>query len=134
MKLTVQQVFDATPVLAKIIAENRPLPQKGAYHMARMHRKLLPEYEAIAARRDSLIMAFDHVEEGAALNSVPADKAAEFFAQWKEIAEEEIEVDVQAIPLQQLDLGDSVAGAIQASELLMLGDLVCDSPPISTPM
>lgn len=135
MKLKVQQVFDATLVLARIINEGRPMPQKGKYRMARMHAKLLPEWTPINAQRDALITAYDHhpVVKDAAGNdtgvlsdqfAVPADKAEEFNAAWKAICDEEIEVEVEPIPLAQLDLGDSIDGAITANELVTLGDLV----------
>jgi hypothetical protein len=55
---------------------------------------------------------------------VPPDKAAEFAEAWKEIGDEEIEVDVQPISLACLDLGDSADGSILAHELVTLGDLV----------
>lgn len=140
MKLKVGHVFEAMFVLTRIINENRPLPQKGAYRVARLHAKLMPEFQTISARRDALITAYDHKEVVAktvpthpdepvldvlADNfSVPPDKAAEFQAAWKDLAGEEIDVDVEAVPLAQIDLGDSVAGCIHASELITLGELV----------
>jgi hypothetical protein len=57
---------------------------------------------------------------------VPADKMPEFTAAWAEIAAQEIEVDVQPIPLSQLDLGDGVDGSIEANEFIVLGDLVSE--------
>lgn len=126
MELTVQQVFDATPILASIIREKRPLPQKGAYRVARMHTKLLAEWTPIATRHDALVM--DYAEPAAADSaepvSVPPDKLAEFQTKWAEIAGEKITVEVEPIPLAHLDLGDSVAGALTAGELVTLGDLV----------
>lgn len=134
MKLKVQQLMDATLVVSQIIREKRPLPQKGSYWVARLHTKLLPEFNTASARRDEMITAYDHKEtvkgaEGepdvvADQFSVPLDKMPEFNAAWKEIADEEIEVDVQPIPLGYLDLGESVQGSIAASELVTLGDLV----------
>jgi hypothetical protein len=140
MKLKVGHVFEAMFVLTRIINENRPLPQKGAYRVARLHAKLMPEFQTISARRDALITAYDYraMVPGpqskddplgqnmvpASQNSVPPDKMEEFQAAWKDLAAEEIEVDVEAVPLAQLDLGDSVAGCIQTSELITLGDLV----------
>jgi hypothetical protein len=134
MKLKVGHVFEAMFVLTKIVNENRPLPQKGTYRLARMHAKLTPEFQTISARRDALITAYDYK---APLNdsdngmsflsdqfSVPPDKMPEFLAAWKDLAAEEIEVDVEPVPLAQLDLGDAVAGCIQASELITLGELV----------
>lgn len=129
MKLKVEQVFDGCLVLSQIIREKRPAPQKGAYRLARMHAKLLPEFQTIAAQRDALITAYDHKVPSAIPgapdeNRVPDDKLTEFQEAWKKIAEEEIEVDVEPIPLSQLDLGDSVAASITASELITLGELV----------
>lgn len=145
MKLKVQHVFDATLVVAQIIRENRPMPQKGKYRLARLHAKLLPEFTTAAARRDEIITAYDHHEMmpgepglytasdppqrvmiSAPQFSVPPDKLPEFNAAWAEIAGEEIEVDVEPVPLGCLDLGDNADGAIQAAELVTLGDLVTE--------
>ena len=136
MKLTVQKLMDATLVLAQIIRDRRPLPQKGSYRLARMHSKLLPEFTTINSKRDEIITAYNyHPVSGRNPDgedvfdenfAVPAGNMDEFTAAWKEIGDEEIEVDVQPIPLSQLDLGDSVEGSISAGELITLGDLVTE--------
>lgn len=54
---------------------------------------------------------------------VPPDKVQDFLAKWKDFAAEEVDVDVQAIPLSQLDLG-SGPGTLTASELMLLDVLV----------
>lgn len=143
MKMTVLQVFEAAPLIAAIIREQRRLPLKGAYRLARMHAKLAPEYALAAEKHDALIVAYNHFEmvpppkskedplgQGpfvqSELNSVPADKMGEFRAKWKEIAEEVIDIDIEPISLALLDLGDAVPCSIQASELVMLGELVTE--------
>lgn len=141
MKLTVQHVMDATIVLTNIINGQRALPQKGKYRVARMHAKLLPEFKVIDARRDEMIKAYDTQQTKTETNpatgevtitpgdgwQVPPDKMPEFTAAWKQIGDEEIEVDVQPMPLSQLSLGDDQEGSIEAHELLTLGDLVSDA-------
>lgn len=138
MKLTVQQTMDAVLVISQIIREQRPMPQRGKYRLARMHAKLLPEFQTINAQRDDLIKAYNHHEtiknkdpatgaESEVINqefSVPLDKMGEFTEAWKKIGGEEIDIDIEPIPLSQLDLGDNADGSIQASELITLGDLV----------
>lgn len=136
MKLKVEDVFNGCLVLSQIIRERRPMPQKGAYRVARVHAKLKPEFDTIAVQRDALINAYDYkakpkdpatgrvIEDAPEQPTVPDDKMPEFLENWKKIAEEEIEVDVEPIPLAQLDLGDSVAASINASELITLGELV----------
>ena len=137
MKLKVQHVMDAILTISRIIREQRPLPQKGAYRLARMHAKLLPEFQTINGRRDAMITAYNHHEmidgkDNAGLPtltenpefSVPVDKMSEFTAAWAEIGAEEIEVEVEPIPLSYLDLGPSIECAIRADELIVLGDLV----------
>lgn len=139
MKLRVQQVMDATIVLTRIINEQREMPQKGKYRIARMHAKLLPEFKVIDARRDEMIKAYGNPQVKTETNpengevtitpvegqwQVPADKMPEFTAAWKVIGDEEIDVDVQPIPLAYLSGNDQENGAIEASELITLGDLV----------
>ena len=125
MRLKVQQVFDATQVLATIINENRPLPTKGKYRIARMHAKLFQEFTTANEQRTAKIISYDHKnEEGNA--AVPDDKMPEFVAWWKEMAGVEIDVNVDPIPLDQLSLGDDAESAIKYDEFAALGELVSD--------
>lgn len=130
MKLTAGQVFAAFPVLSAIIADKRVLPMKGAYRVARMASKLQAEYQVIAGKRDAIIFGYDYkakVADGAEeVPTVPPDKVEEFRAQVSELFETDIEVDVQPIPLSQLDLGPDRPAEISAAELLALGELVVD--------
>lgn len=137
VKIKAGDLYFAVIILTRIINEDRPLPQKGKYRIARMHSKLKVEFDTISKTRDDLILSYDYkaipkdrdgkVVEGAVEQSmVPDDKASEFEEKWKAIAEEEIEVSVEPIPFEQLDLGDSVVGSISANDLLVLGPLVKD--------
>lgn len=142
MLLKVQHVVDSALVLTAIINEKRPMPQRGKYLIARMHSKLSAEFKIINDRRDDMIKAYDTPQtttkkdevSGAEVTTevegewiVPADKMPEFTEAWKVIGNEEIEVDVQPIPLQSLSLPNGSDGAIEAHELVTLGDLVFDS-------
>lgn len=138
MKLKAQHVFDATLTVDRIIGSNRPMPQKGKYRLARLYAKLLPEFTTLNERRDAMITAYGHHEmvdvmdtrtntashEPSPQFSVPADKLSEWAAAWKEIGDQEIEVDVEPVPLVYLELSDCADGSITATELVTLGDLV----------
>jgi len=153
MKIKVQHLMDATMVIRQIITEKRPLPQKGNYRLARMFDKLAREFDILNAKRDEMIKAYDYhpmvpnpayhpAEEGmrdrdtgvvqfvpkeipSAEWSVPPEHIAEFTKQWAELGAEEIEVDVEPIPLEQLCFADpDVQATIDASEFIALGSLV----------
>lgn len=141
MKLKVQHVMDATLVISQIIREQRPMPQRGKFKLARLHAKLLPEFTTITATRDQMITAYGYhaqipdpawADTGASnapmIESpefqVPDDKLAEFNAAWAEIGNQEINVDIEPIPLADLDLGVGQNGSIEANELIALGELV----------
>lgn len=151
MKLKVSHLMDATLVINAITSENRPMPQKGKYRIARMSAKLTAEFEIINRKRNEMITAYNtpQLMPNPAYNEaatgtvddpitpkfiksptefmVPADKLAEFTAAWAEIAAEEIEVNVEPIPLSQLSLeGNDKDGSITAQELTILGDLVSE--------
>jgi hypothetical protein len=132
MKLKVQQVMDAYMALASIAGRQAAMPQKGKYRVARLESKLRDEFRVASERRDDMIKAYDHkakVQRGdqeVEDFTVPDDKLAEFHEKWKEIADQEIEVDVQPIPLGQLDLGNDHDGAVSVQELIALGPLVAD--------
>jgi hypothetical protein len=126
VRLTVQRVWDMTLVVSAIIRDRRAMPQRGKYHLARLHAKLLPEFTLAAGRRDELIAVYQHKAEGESVWSVPADRLEDYVAAWKEIAGIEIDVDVQPFALADLDL-PGLNGAIEAAEIVILGDLVMDS-------
>lgn len=138
MELTAQQVFDVTPVLATLIRESRSMPFKGRYWVGRWHKKLLPEFEVISARREELIRL-----HGTPLQEMKADPETgesrlfdtdrfevkvgtpghdAFRAAWKEIADTVIHVDDKLNPIP-LDL---LEGDITALELATIGDIIAD--------
>lgn len=123
MRLTIQQVYDATQALTAIINRNAPMNQKGKYRVARLHTKLLPEYSPINERRNALIAPYDYKNDDGVM-AVPVDKMTEFVAAWGDLAKEEIEVAIEPIPFEQIDLGDGADGSVTAAELIWLGDLV----------
>ncbi len=136
MKLKIGHVFQAAETVTAIINQNRPMPQKGSYRLARLYAKLKPEYDLIAARRNTMIEAYDYKAplpsqvEGEPLKladnfSVPPDKVAEWAKAWTDITNEEIEVAVEQIPLSQLSFPDG-PGSISAAELIVLDDLVTE--------
>ena len=122
MRLKVQQVFEATQVLAAIINEKRPLPTKGVYRVTRLHAKLFPEFNTVNEQRTAKIVSYDHKNEDDQ-PAVPDDKMPEFVAWWNEIAGEEIEVGIEPIPLDQLCI-DGQEASISFAEFAVLGDLV----------
>ena len=140
MKLTVEKVRLATLVLAAIIRDDRPMSQKGKYRIARMHSKLFAEFQTINPQREGMIKAYNThqviksfdqstgtvTEKETDEWTVPDDKLAEFNSAWDKIGDEEIEVDVQPIPLALLDRGDDQNGSITANDLIVLGELVTE--------
>lgn len=122
MKLTLQQVMDATLALAQIIRDHRPLPLRGAYAVARMHGKLYPEYLPIEERR--LALKAKHGLEGDGPH--PGEPLAAFDAEWKEFTADTVDVDVQPLSLDLLDTGKPDDVSITAREMNMLGPLVTD--------
>lgn len=156
MKLKIQHLMDATLVISQIIREERPLPQKGKYRLARMHPKLNAEFLIINAQRDEAIKKYDyHIQvpnpkynpeiplaetlknnvtelQPKTIPSeqfyVPPDKLEEFEKFWLEIAEQDITVEVEPIPLSQLCFSETsdMNGSISAHEFIVLGDLVTE--------
>lgn len=155
MKLKVQHILDATAVVATIIRENRAMPQNGKFRLSRLHTKLEPEAVTINKQYNEMVTAYDHRkmipnpennvsdEDRAAaiadgkgdtlppkeieVNAVPDEHMPEFSKKWAEFLAEEIEVDVEPVPLDQLCLpGDLTDGSIRANEFIVLGCLVRD--------
>lgn len=120
MKLSANQLRDATLTVSQIIRESRSMPQIGKFRLARLHAKLIPEFTVIEIQRDNLIKEHGALVEGETDKwQVPDANMADFNAAWKVIADHEIEVDVIPIPIGDLD-------SIEAGELVMLGELVSE--------
>lgn len=137
IKMKAGELYNAVICLAGIINDKRPLSFKGNYRIARMHTKLTVEFTPISKARDDLILSYNHkaipkddkgkdIEGATPQDTVPDDKADDFLEKWKAIADEVIEIDAEAIPFEQLDMGDNTAGLITANELIVLGPLVKD--------
>lgn len=133
MKLDAGKVFAVFPILSDIINEKRVLPMKGAYRIARMAAKLQPEYQLIAAKRDSIITDYNYLATppggGPAVPTVPDHMTEDFQAKVRELLDTEIDVDIEPILLSQLDLGPDRPAEISAGELVVLGDLIVDDAP-----
>jgi hypothetical protein len=124
MKMTAQRIMDVYLLLRRISNERRPLPQKGAYRVARMLSKMQADATPILEQYDALITSYGYIPEGKQVNEVPADKLAEFLAKWKEtLGGEEHELDLEPMPIDHLDNG-SRSGSLSVDELLLLDDLV----------
>lgn len=141
IRLTGQQIFDATQTLATIINEKRPLPTKGVYRVTRMHAKLFPEFNVLNEQRTAKINSYDHkawvdgrgvictAEEASLMsgileqNTVPDDLMPEFVLWWAELASVETDVNIEPIPIDQLCI-DGQEGGISFAEFAVLGDLV----------
>lgn len=147
IKLTVNQLITAVPIITTIIREKRPMPQKGKFNFARMYSTLLPHWNRLNTERDELIKSFDHhpmlrraatpddseedrergyVEKASEEFSVPVDKMKDFEEQWKPIGEREVEVEVEPIPMKTFDLGLGSDGSVDAAEIIDLGPLITE--------
>lgn len=130
MKLKASEVFAAYLTLNAIVSEKRALPQAGKFLIGRAFRQLRPDFTEISEERDALIAEFGEDEmaespDGAAptgkkLVKPNSPNAAKFAAAWKVIADRELEVAVEPVPLDTL----GSEGTIEAHEFDALGDLV----------
>lgn len=132
MRLKIHQVFNAVQALDAIIREKRRMPQLGKFRLARMHAKLLPEFVTANAQREELIRRHGNVQPDGQFMVGPAAMRA-FTAEWEPIAEAEVDVDVEPISVTSSEISlaapgdwDEHNGPIEASELLLLGDLVTE--------
>lgn len=126
MNLTAEQVRQATLVISQIIREARPMPQRGKFRLARLHMKLLPEFNTIETQRDALIKIHGIPLVDPATGEIVPDKwevppanMADFTAAYQAVADEEIGLEVTPIPIGDLD-------NIEANELIALGELVAE--------
>ena len=134
IKLTAKQVHVIYPALDEVIQNNRTMPFKGKYRLGRWHAKLQPEYWNVENRRVGLIKGYDCPQMQTDLEGVetpvpggyrvPPEKDDEYQEQMKGVFEETLTFDMELVPYE-LVLSDD-AGAITASELARIGDLIAE--------
>jgi hypothetical protein len=133
MKLKAGMIVDAFTVLTTIINEKRPMTPKAGYRVARLHDKLERDARVVQVQHDNLVRelgeeTFHEIGDGEAKKRIPTghkvkdENMEEFQKRWAEIAGEEVEVDVQPLPLEVL--GDN--GGILPNEFKLLGPLVAE--------
>jgi len=136
MKVKVGIILQAQSVLKKIIEEKRPLPTKGKYRIVRLFETLTKEADIIEGQRVVLIKQFGIVNSDNSWQ-VEARNVERFQAEWNKILEDEIDVNIQPIPLSYLEapaqveiVGDDgirkMIDPISLDELLFLGPLVME--------
>ena len=135
MKFTVERIFELMQALTPIINEKRNMPQRGKFALARLHRKLWPEYQLIVEQRNEIIQSLQLPEAEAVPGVpqavkprpdemiVPPSRMKEWEDRWAEIKKMEIEIaGIEPIPLEDMTLDGN--GAIEARELWTLDELV----------
>lgn len=118
MKMKVQQMLDAVDVLR--VLRDKTMPPRAAYWVSRLLAKLQVDWKTAEEKRRELVKKHG-VEDDKKNIVVPKDKVLAFLEEWRPIAEEEIELDVQPIRLE-------VFGAFEISPSIFdaLGELVVD--------
>lgn len=147
MRLKAEHVYEAMLVISQIIRDQRPMPLRGKFLLARMHSQLLSDFNVIAMQHDDTVRVcgvrrkipdptFNGFKIDPMSQSVPMIDGPDFIilpecraaweVLWRPIADELIDVNVQPIPIGALSLGDGVDGTIQANELSILGELITE--------
>lgn len=98
MKLKVGQVLAAFEAFGRVAGEK--LPPKGAYWVARVIKRLEPEYAAAEGRRVALVKELGQEKDGSL--SVPPERMKDFLDRWGPVLSEEIEVDAPRLKLEHL--------------------------------
>lgn len=123
MRMTAGRVFDAFHTLEAV--KNRPMPIKAAFRLSLMRAKLAPTFDAIADRRNALILAYDYRNSQGNV-CVPPWCMEEFNAAWAEIASEEIEVEAEPISVAAFETNERENGALTVADFAALGELVVE--------
>lgn len=135
MKMTVEQLYEATNALVAIANKPRKICAMAKYKLARMHDALEPFFEAYEKERIALIQQYGQetfadpeTKKISTGWTVPmgTENWTKYSAIWDETRKKEIEINVKPITLTML--GDDVAG-IEMAEFKQLGDLVLDDTP-----
>lgn len=130
MKITAADVFDAYQVLETTKQRSAPMPDKAKFWLARLGRKLRPDFQHLCEQRDELITSFDKKNSDGQF-FVPPDVQDDFNKRWKDIMSTEIELsDVDRRPLSFFRLPgvgpDAVEGPLSVAEMTALEPFLTD--------
>ena len=135
MKMSVDQIYEATNALVAIANKPRKICAMAKYKLARMHDVLEPFHEALEKERIALIQ-----QHGCEQFADPETKLVPtgwtvppgtenwklYDAKWTEVRQRTFEVTITPISLTML--GNDVAG-LEMSEFKQLSNLVVDDTP-----
>lgn len=102
MKITIVQVLGAVSALNQLAG--KPFPPAASLKIARLASKLIPEAELAEKQRLKLIEDFGATlsEDGKVWKFPDLEAGRKYEAAWKEITDSEINVHLDALPLQAL--------------------------------
>jgi hypothetical protein len=100
MKLTIQQILEAAPVLKKVTSF--PLSAKVSYNIMRNMRKIEHEIKPFEESRLQLVRKYGHPGEDGR-TSVLDENLELFYKDIASLLEEDIEVDIRPIKIDQLE-------------------------------
>lgn len=128
MKMLARDVFEAFLALEVTKQRHAPMPERAKYWLARLGRKLRPEFQELNEQRDDLIKSFDKKNEAGQYWIAPEDQT-EFNKKWNEIISTEIEVsgvDRKSISFFLTNSGPAEDGPLSVYELTALEPFVTD--------
>jgi len=99
MKLKIQEVLEAAPILKKITTFS--LPVKAAYNIMRNMKKIESEIKPFEESRLQLVKKYGKEDE-TGKTSVTEENLEDFYKDVASLLEEEIEVDIRLIKIDQL--------------------------------
>lgn len=101
MKLTVKQVVEGAGSLKEIMSLK--LPGKTAYKLSKVSRKLQGVLDDFAAGRKAILEEYQEPDEKDATKFIiPAAKVEAFSNAMDAILDEEVDLDIEAFPLEAL--------------------------------
>lgn len=127
MKITALDAFEAYMALEITKQRSAPMPDKAKFWLARLGRKLRPEFTQLSEQRDEIITSFNRKNEAGQF-WVPPDVQDEFNRRWKELTSVEIEIaGVDPRPISFFRLaGDAADGPLSVAELTALSPFISD--------
>ncbi len=123
MKITLAEVKSLESSLSKIF--NKDVNIKLAYRLGKLLKRLSEEMKMLEENRIKLVKKYGEEDEETKQLSVPPEKTQEFYNEFNELMQIEIDVDFEPVPLEQF--GDI---EMSASDVINLdGKIIADESP-----
>lgn len=115
MKIKIEDLLNRKEALDKVLAKD--LPFKLAYRLNKIATVFMAEMKDLEKTRVDIVKSLGVEQPDGSFNIVDPEKSKEYREKWKDFVQEEIDFNIQKIPLEVLENGEVELSAYDVANL-----------------